>query len=288
MATINAVNTSLSGQSGSGAFAGTTNPLFSNPRANAIYDTNNLEILNLTAVAGAVNYWNFSNSSAGLALQLTAAGTDTNIPMAIIPKGTGGVTIQTLSNTPFGIYSGTAYQHLTAFATANTAALQTITIPDATGTMLMTGVAINSVPSITFSSTSGIIGTTTNNNAAVGSVGEVLFATGGPVALTSTVAANVCSIPLTAGDWDLHAVVTFAPTGNPTVMLGGINTTSATVGPTNTFFVLQGVATANTNAFAVPYQRVSVASTTTYYLVAQSTFTVGNSAYGNFWARRIR
>jgi hypothetical protein len=289
MATINAVNTSLSGQSGSGAFAGTTNPLFTNPRANAIYDINNLEVLGFTGTAGSVNYWNMTNNSAGLNPILSVAGSDTNIGMTILGKGTGAFTFQTTSSTPIGIYSGTAYQHLTAFVMANTAALQTVTFPDATGTLLMTGVAINSVPSIAFSSTSGIIGTTTNNNAAAGSVGEVITSGAvGPVALTTGVTRDVTSISLTAGDWDVYGAVWYSPTGNPTLYLGGSSLVSATQPGLDAMFVLQGFITANTQSIPIPGVRYSVASTTTVYVIAQANFDGTCGAYANITARRRR
>lgn len=63
--------------------------------------------------------------------------------------------------------------------------------------------------SLTFSSTSGIIGTTTNNSAAAGSVGEYIESIVTSNVTGSTTLATMtdtgCSIALTAGDWDVIA-----------------------------------------------------------------------------------
>ena len=62
------------------------------------------------------------------------------------------------------------------------------------------------------SSPTRLIGTTTNNNATAGDVGELLSSNivlGSAVSLTSGVAANVTSISVPAGDYDAYAVVAF-------------------------------------------------------------------------------
>lgn len=294
MATINAVNTSLSGQSGSGAFAGTTNPLFSNPKANALYDINNLQVLALPAAAGAVNYWSMGNNSAGLTPTMSVAGSDPNIGMVFVTKGTGGFNFQSAALTqPIGIYSGTGLQHLTVFEVANTSANRIVTFPDATGTLLMTGVAINSVPSIAFSSTSGIIGTTTNNSAAAGSVGEFLAsAVSGTVNFTtSNVAQNIQSISLTAGDWNVFASSYLqngsTVTGGPSMSL---STTSATQASSGIGRFDCNLTNALTGLTYSVFNRFSLASTTTVYLVGQVgwTGTAGLYNAAQIVARRVR
>ncbi len=63
-----------------------------------IFDANGNEILALTPVASAVNYFGMTNSATGLALGLSAVGTDSNILMSISGKGTSGAQIQGKSN----------------------------------------------------------------------------------------------------------------------------------------------------------------------------------------------
>jgi len=149
------------------------------------------------------------------------------------------------------------------------------------------------MPSITFNSTTGVVGTTTNNNAAAGSVGEVissqvLFASG--VSLTSNTPANVTSISLTAGDWDVYGNVfcTFSTLGLNVV--GWISATSA-VQPNLSLVAQVGISPAGltNNGLSVPYVRVSVASTTTYYLSGYATFATGTASMaGGIFARRAR
>ena len=70
-----------------------TNKTLTNPKISAINDNNGANTLTLPATTSAVNYLQLSNSSTGNGPQLTMVGSDTNISMMLIPKGTGGVQI---------------------------------------------------------------------------------------------------------------------------------------------------------------------------------------------------
>jgi hypothetical protein len=140
--------------------------------------------------------------------------------------------------------------------------------------------------------------TQTNDNASAGNAGEYIsstIATGASVALTNGVTANVTSISLTAGDWDVTGVVdfTFGATTSYTNLAGGVSTTSATLGAQDSFFDFETPAevptAANDPAWVVPTVRLSLSATTTVYLVAQAAFTVSTlKAYGTLRARRMR
>lgn len=54
-----------------------------------IADSNNNELISFTTTASAVNQIDIANSATGGAVILSAAGTDTNISIAALPKGTG-------------------------------------------------------------------------------------------------------------------------------------------------------------------------------------------------------
>ncbi len=151
--------------------------------------------------------------------------------------------------------------------------------------------------SITFSpTTGGIVGTTTNDNVAAGKVGEYVSANSAlnTTSLTSTVTADVLSISLTAGDWNVGGNIGFfgASTTTPTLLEGWVNSTSAVnpggqytsyVQPTGTPFVTAPL------SFVVPQQRFSLASTTTIYLSTLTAFGVSTlAAGGQIWARRVR
>src|ERR1700751_1877701 len=178
MATNNQVNTSLSGQTGTGNFVGATSPTIVTPRIGTIDDTNGVSILNLQAVASAVNYLAPFNNVAGAKPGITMQGSDTDIGVIISAKAAGTFVFQSeATSNQYSFSSGTSAQHNSIFNFPSTSGNRTITWPDATGTLLMTGQAISTVPSIAFSSTSGVIGTTTNDNAAAGSVGEFVSST---------------------------------------------------------------------------------------------------------------
>jgi hypothetical protein len=150
---------------------------------------------------------------------------------------------------------------------------------------------------ITPSQTAGIVGTTTNNNANAGSVGEYVSSTvvsGSAVAATTGVAVNVTSISLTAGDWDVAGNVAVAPAGSTVVqtLQGGISTTSATQPSiaTGASFQMPGIPTAGTGASGslAPF-RESLSGTTTIFLVCTTVFTTStNGCYGTIRARRVR
>jgi hypothetical protein len=135
--------------------------------------------------------------------------------------------------------------------------------------------------------------------AAAGYVGQSLSSlipSGSAVSLTTATPANVTSILLTAGDWDVSGSVTYvAATASAAVSSAwesGINTTSATLPTdgTEAFFGIAAViATTSFNtSLAIPRKIINVSSSTTVYLVAEATFTAGTvTAYGNITARRV-
>ena len=128
---------------------------------------------------------------------------------------------------------------------------------------------------------------------AIGSNVTSSVASGSAVALTTATTANVTSITLTPGTWDISGVVGLLPaaTTSITVRQGGANTTSATLGALGTKYVVTSAAvvpTAVGQEQPIPSHRVTVTVNTTLYLVAQATFTVSTmGAYGIISARRV-
>lgn len=143
-----------------------------------------------------------------------------------------------------------------------------------------------------------IIGTATNDNAAAGSEGEYISATltsGSAITLTTATTANVTSISLTAGDWDVTGTVAyqFGATTSYTILIHGVSTTSITIGSQGTYALILTPATVPTNAadvvWTVPTVRLSLSATTTVYLITQGTFSVSTlKVYGIIRARRVR
>lgn len=145
----------------------------------------------------------------------------------------------------------------------------------------------------------GIEGTTTNNNADTGVVGEYVSSSVGntTVTLTTGVTANLTSISLTAGDWDVQGNVGFdtAATANITYWYAGVTKTSATLEggyfqSTNMASPTGGIVF-GANAFSLPspVARISLSATTTVYLITNVGFTVAAvKAGGMIKARRVR
>ena len=145
-----------------------------------------------------------------------------------------------------------------------------------------------------------LAGTVLGDNAAAGMIGEYIsseITTVGQVPLTTNTGANVTSISLTAGDWDVKGSVAFlVGTGTSVSFIAGaINTVSAALpaapaqGGVNIFTQPPTVQGAGTDFILQAARRLSLAATTTVYLVARSTFTIGTmAAYGFIGARRAR
>lgn len=227
------------------------------------------------------------NSSGGNAIQVMAANTTLYLDL-VLASGTTAASWNSgyVFDNGAGVLSitGTANQ---VIASASTGAV-TLSLPQS----IATSSAVT-FGSVAFSSTSGIIGTTTNNNAAAGSVGEyATTAVGGTTNFTTTnVAQNMQSISLTAGDWDVHGSVLIqngsTVTAGATTSLSSTSATQASQGigrfDTNLLNALTGL------TYSV-YNRFSLASTTTIYLVGQAGWTGTQALYASaqIVARRVR
>lgn len=138
-------------------------------------------------------------------------------------------------------------------------------------------------------------GTPTNDSAAAGQIGEFIESTLGyssRTTLTTSTGTNITSISLTAGDWDVSGQVVFEKDTTTTLsyQIGSLSTTSVTLGSEKQQATITNLATGfGQNSCVIPQQRISLASTTTIYLVAQAAFTVSFcKAYGAIFARRAR
>lgn len=137
------------------------------------------------------------------------------------------------------------------------------------------------------------------DNAPAGYVGEyiqsnVLISSG--VSLTSGTAANVTSISLSAGDWDVAGSVIIGPNGAGTLSAfnGAISTVSGTapIGATgNGQAFLGGLAITGAAQQLIAFgpTRINVSTTTPVFLIAGANFSAGTCvAGGNIRARRVR
>jgi hypothetical protein len=140
-----------------------------------------------------------------------------------------------------------------------------------------------------------LLGTTTNDNATAGTVGEYVSSVAGYSNFpTSGQYGDLTSISLTAGDWDVTVVATLTENSS-TISLIGIGVSAAS-GNDSTGLVrgnnyIECVRPYNTNdvGCSVPNVRVSISATTTYYFKYVSSYTSGPpQAKGRISARRVR
>lgn len=146
-------------------------------------------------------------------------------------------------------------------------------------------------------STNGIIGTTTNDNANAGSVGEYVESVvtlGSPTTgFASGTPKNITSISLTAGDWDVCGNILSLPAAATTTSsaYGGLNTVTDTL-PNSELQYIGDTLSASANlsiTMPLPRRRFSLNATTTVYLVARIFFAVSTmSMFGFINARRVR
>lgn len=253
-----------------------------------------------------------ANRFIGNATSGTAA--PTAFPMPSCSTSTSA--LQYTTNTGFTCFTGSAplaSPALTGTPTAPTAAAGTNTTQVATTQFVRTEFAAppaigNTTPgtgaftnlsatgTLTPSQTNGIAGTTTNNNANAGAWGEYQTAQALAVATPTDVVFNAVSISLGAGDWDVTGVIGTNPAGTTTTSyaLVGISTTSAAFQILSAGFLNYSqhpasvAAGGKVNGIA-PVTRISLASTTTVYLIAQVGYGVSTLTTNGFIrARRVR
>ncbi len=118
-----------------------------------------------------------------------------------------------------------------------------------------------------------------------------------PVSLTTNVDANVTSISLTPGDWDVWGIVYFSggATTIVTNLVVSVSPTSATQNTGNGRWASEVYASetifsaSRVPSLALAQTRFILSATTTYYLTARASFTVSTcTAYGIIQARRRR
>lgn len=152
--------------------------------------------------------------------------------------------------------------------------------------------------SLTFSpTTAGIVGTTTNDNAAAGRVGEYIESVvSGVSAGASGAFFDVTSISLTAGDWDVFCMARADSNGTWSEYIIGISTTSgnSSTGLVNGSNQLTeewaNTATAVTVfSGTIASYRQSFSGTTTVYFKGRTSYSAGTPTFsGRLSARRIR
>lgn len=213
---------------------------------------------------------------------VTTTGTLTGV-WTTTPTGTGAV-VRTLSPTV-----------VTPAITNPTVSTGTFTSP----TLITPALGAATATSINASTVSPghYSGEPSTGSAVSGEIGEYITATQAtPQALTTATPLTITSISLTAGDWDVSGTIPFvyAATTIAQTLVADIsltnNTLDATTGRLNSFnFGSAGITPNGGFTMNTPTVRLSLSTTTTVYLVAQSNFTTSTAtAAGIIRARRAR
>lgn len=182
--------------------------------------------------------------------------------------------------------TGTAIPSSGSIKIAGTAGQITSTASGSTDTLSIPAVFV--APG-TIAASTGFVGQATATPPTAGNIGEQIrsaVATPGTT-LTSATPADVTTIALTAGIWDVSAIVQITGTLQ-TLNQASINTTTAigTVGDNAVQSPVSAIAGAP-SLLTIPAFRVSLATTTTYHLVAESTYTGSATAFGRISATRV-
>jgi len=220
------------------------------------------------------------------------ANVTTTIPLSQLD--TNFATAITLGNT--AVYLGNTTTALGNLTLNNV----TIASGTASGNLSTGNVTVSGTLGVTGTGTfsGGIVGTTTNDAAAAGCVGEYVsssVAPGSAVTVTTTATAlDITTISLTAGDWLVSINGAIQSAGSVTtrafVWIGTTAGNSAAEANANTFADFNYALPVNgTLPCAVPSYRMSLASTTTVRFKAQATFAgTQPTVSGRISATRVR
>lgn len=123
-----------------------------------------------------------------------------------------------------------------------------------------------------------------------GQIGEVLEVTSGSVALSNASPNGLAALSLPAGVWEVSATVSLSASGGATLQssVGGINT-AASIGPFGTYWMYGPQLGANSAlVFPTPTYRYNFSTTTSVFVIAQTTFGSGSvAAIGKLHATRV-
>jgi hypothetical protein len=174
------------------------------------------------------------------------------------------------------------------------------------GSVTLSSPAVSGTTTLTLPATTGTVltnasqlvgtGTTTNDSAAVGYVGEYVVSTvlsASAINLTATTT-TITSISLTAGDWDVTGILSLGSSAVLTwsVVAAGFNATTANASVVNQGITILPAASVVYNYYEstqMPVVRFSLSATTIIYFAAVGVFSGGTAnVFGQIRARRIR
>lgn len=259
----------------------------------------------------ATSTFNGNTWTAGTGTLTIAAGKTWTANATLTFAGTDGKTVTHNATTTYGGVDGKTvnFNNSLTFAGTDSTTLTfqgTDTYVGRATTDTLTNKTFNSAGTGNVLQVSGVTvsagqypGEPTTGSATAGNVGELIVSNilaVSAVALTSGTPANIATITLTAGDWDIEAMACFTggATTTVTALRASISTTSATenlASPNFAAIHFNGSTALATfdQGFAIARNRVSISGNTQYWLVSRGQFATSTcSGYGQIRARRVR
>lgn len=163
------------------------------------------------------------------------------------------------------------------------------------GTIIYSGLSFSSsaLINVTTQTASGTVQGGQFQAPSAGFLGEQIrsaVAQASAVTLASNTVSNVTSISLTAGIWDVSGIVTYGNSATGTGFASSITSTTAGLG-TSGDNAIAGTASPNATqdmGYSIPSYRFTLSATTTIFLTAFATVTVGTmKAFGRISATRV-
>lgn len=224
-------------------------------------------------------------------------GTASNL-IANVGPGSAGQILQSAGNAANPAYSTSTYPTTNAVSTLLYASSANVMGALATANSGVLATGATGIPSIdttnfaVLSTGLQLKGNNTNTAPPAGFIGQQIRSAATAVSLSNTVPANITSIDITTGIWDVSALgyAIFAGASGTAIQLAlSTNTGSFTGVTAGDNSVIASAAGLVTNlAASIPSFRVTLSSTTTYYLVIQANFTSSTcTADGRLSATRV-
>lgn len=194
-------------------------------------DSAGQSILKLNSTSSAANTFQIAQGTTGNSPILSSVGGDTNIGQIFLAQNAGGFVMKTTAvSGQWLLLTGTSYQHTTGFNFPSTNASQTVTWPDATGTVTLLGnsstgsgnVVLATSPTLTSPTfTSPVLGTPSS--------GTLSNCTGYTVGNISGLGTGVATWLATPTSANLASAVATTSTGSGALVFGTGPTLSAPI-----------------------------------------------------------
>jgi hypothetical protein len=242
----------------------------------------------------------FDTAGTGNSFSINGVAATANTGTGAVVRASGATLSATLTNSTLNgnvFTTGTGTLTIAAGKTATHNATTTFSGTD--GSTLNVG-AGGTLGGTAYATAGQLPGEPSTGSASAGNVGEFTSNTCASAAISTGTQTN-CStgLSLTAGDWDVQAVIYYSPSNASTNIQDfycSVSLTSATLDQTTFNFIRVSYGTAGVvpglsviNTAVCPMRRVSVSSTTPVFAVAFVDFTVSTMQFsGGIRARRVR